>query len=121
MDQLITVYLAYAEDATTQHYDVRQVAAGSSIYQVLAEAGWLDRFTDLGIWCDEVRDVDTPDNKYWRVGIYAQKQPLGYIVQPSDRIEVYRPLSADPMAQRKSKTPVKKPHVRKPRVKKSPK
>ncbi|WP_227691440.1 RnfH family protein [Psychrobacter aestuarii] len=119
MDRLITIYLAYAEDALTQHYEVLQVPTGSSIYTVLKDAGWLARFTDLGAWCETVRMLDTPDNKHWRVGIYAQKQPLSYIVQPFDRIEVYRSLEADPMKQRKAKTPPKKPHVRKPRIKKS--
>ena len=104
MGELITVYLAYAEDATTQHYEVLQVPTGMSIYEVLAHAGWFDRFADVHAWCQQMRAVETPDNKYWRVGVYAQKQPLGYLVQPLDRIEIYRSLSADPMAQRKSKT-----------------
>lgn len=101
---LITVHLAYAEDAQRQHYMTLQVDAGTSLYQALAQAGWLTQFPDLAYWCEQVAAVETPTAKRWHVGIYAQKQPLSYQLQPLDRIEVYRSLSADPMSQRKSKS-----------------
>lgn len=101
---LMTVYLAYAEDAQRQHYLALPVRAGSSLYQALAQAGWLAKFPELAVWCHEVADMVTPTAKRWHVGIYAQKQPLHYRLQPFDRIEVYRSLSADPMSQRKHKS-----------------
>lgn len=102
--KLITVYLAYAEDAQRQHYLTLQVSHGSTLYQALAQAGWLTRFPALARWCEQVAEVATPAAKRWHVGIYAQKQPLSYRLQPLDRIEVYRSLSADPMSQRKTKS-----------------
>ena len=102
--QLITVYLAYAEEAQRQHYLVIEVAGGTSLYEALSQAGWLERFIDLATWCEQVKDITTPTAKRWHVGVYAQKQPLNYILQPFDRIEVYRSLSADPMSQRKNKS-----------------
>lgn len=102
--QLITVYLAYAEEAQRQHYLVIEVAGGTSLYEALSQAGWLERFIDLAKWCEQVKDITTPTAKRWHVGVYAQKQPLSYILQPFDRIEVYRSLSADPMSQRKNKS-----------------
>ena len=103
---MITVYLAYAEDAQSQHYLTLSVADGITLYAALKQAGWLIQFEGLAKWCDEVIDVAVPTAKRWHVGIYAQKQPLNYQLQPFDRIEVYRSLSADPMSQRKSKSRV---------------
>ena len=104
MVKLITVYLAYAETAERQHYLSLQVAAGTTLYEALAQAGWLTQFPELACWCGQVAHMTTPTAKLWHVGIYAQKQPLNYSLQPLDRIEVYRSLSADPMSQRKSKS-----------------
>jgi len=101
---LITVYLAYAEEAKRQHYLTIQVSQGATLYEALAQAGWLSQFDELATWCEQVADMTTPTAKRWHVGVYAQKQPLNYQLQPFDRIEVYRSLSADPMSQRKSKS-----------------
>lgn len=101
---LMTVYLAYAEDEQRQHYLALQVRQGTSLREALAQAGWLEKFAELAEWCEQVIDITTPTAKRWHVGIYAQKQPLSYLLQPFDRIEVYRSLSADPMSQRKNKS-----------------
>ena len=101
--KLITVYLAYAETATHQHYTSLRVVEDTTLYEALAQADWLVRFADLALWCEQVIDISTPTAKRWHVGVYSQKQPLSYLLQPMDRIEVYRSLSADPMSQRKSK------------------
>lgn len=103
-EQSMTVYLAYAEDAQRQHYLTLQVKPETSLYEALMQAGWLAKFTELSNWCTQVAEVTTPTAKRWHVGIYAQKQPLSYRLQPFDRIEVYRSLSADPMSQRKNKS-----------------
>ncbi|MGM8889363.1 RnfH family protein [Psychrobacter sp. 1Y1] len=101
---LMTVYLAYAEDEQRQHYLALQVKQSTSLHEALAQAGWLKKFAELAAWCEQVIDITTPTAKRWHVGIYAQKQPLSYLLQPFDRIEVYRSLSADPMSQRKNKS-----------------
>lgn len=104
----LTVHLAYAESAQCQHYLTLQVDNGTTLYQALAQARWLTQFSKLGVWCEQMADIDVPTAKLWHVGIYAQKQPLSYLLQPMDRIEVYRSLSADPMSQRKSKSNTKR-------------
>ena len=103
-NDLITVYLAYAEEAARQHYQTVQVSQGTTLYEALAQAGWLKQFEELASWCEQVANTTTPTAKRWHVGVYAQKQPLNYRLQPSDRVEVYRSLSADPMSQRKNKS-----------------
>lgn len=100
----MTVYLAYAEDAQRQHYVALQVSHGASLHEALKESGWLSKFPELASWCQEVIDVVTPTAKRWHIGVYAKKQPLNYVLQPLDRIEIYRSLNADPMSQRKSKS-----------------
>lgn len=101
---LMTVYLAYAEAAARQHYLTIQVSQGTTLYEALAQASWLIQFAELATWCEQVADMTTPTARRWHVGVYAQKQPLNYILQPFDRVEVYRSLSADPMSQRKNKS-----------------
>ncbi len=101
---LIIVYLAYAEEAARQHYQSIQVRRGATLYETLAQAGWLTQFDELKTWCEQVADTTTPTAKRWHVGVYAQKQPLNYMLQPFDRVEVYRSLSADPMSRRKNKS-----------------
>ena len=101
---IMTVYLAYAEEVQRQHYLTLQVSHGTTLHEALAQAGWLTQFEGLARWCEEVTNTVTPTAKRWHVGVYAQKQPLSYLLQPFDRIEVYRSLNADPMSQRKSKS-----------------
>ncbi|MGM8885926.1 RnfH family protein [Psychrobacter sp. 1U2] len=107
MQTMITVYLAYAETAQRQHYKSLAVKIGTTLYEALAQAGWLSQFEGLAVWCEQMADVEVPKAKLWHVGVYAQKQPLSYQLQASDRIEVYRSLNADPMSQRKSKSVAK--------------
>lgn len=104
----LTVYLAYAQTAERQHYQSLQVTRGTSLYEALAQAGWLVQFAELALWCEQVMDDDKPTAKRWHVGIYAQKQPLTYQLKAYDRIEVYRSLSVDPMLKRRQKTIPKK-------------
>ena len=101
---LMTVYLAYAEDGVRQHYLTAQVSQGTTLYEALAQVGWLKQFEELATWCEQVVNTPTPTAKRWHVGVYAQKQPLNYQLQAFDRVEVYRSLSADPMSQRKNKS-----------------
>ena len=103
-NSLMTVYLAYAEDGVRQHYLTAQVSQGTTLYEALAQVGWLKQFEALATWCEQVVNMTTPTAKRWHVGVYAQKQPLNYQLQAFDRVEVYRSLSADPMSQRKNKS-----------------
>lgn len=102
--QKIAVHLAYAETAKLQHYVALTVDADTTLYEALSQAGWLAQFADLALWCERVADTKVPTAKLWHVGVFAQKQPLSYLLKSRDRIEVYRSLSADPMSQRKSKS-----------------
>lgn len=46
---------------------------------------------------------EVPDLSFDKVGIFAQLVPLDTVLKEGDRIEVYRPLKADPKDRRRKK------------------
>ncbi|MDN2705703.1 MULTISPECIES: RnfH family protein [unclassified Janthinobacterium] len=64
------------------------VAAGATIRQAVEQSGLLQ----------EVPGIDLAVNM---VGIYGKKKPLDTVLREHDRIEVYRPLQADPKEARR--------------------
>ena len=65
-----------------------QVAAGTTVEQAIVASGVLA----------EVPEIDLA---VCPVGIYGKKKPLDTLVRPLDRIEIYRPLVADPKESRR--------------------
>ena len=65
-----------------------QVAPGATIEQAIRASGVLD----------EVPEIDLT---VYPVGIYGKKKPLDTPLRPLDRIEIYRPLLADPKESRR--------------------
>jgi len=65
-----------------------QVAPGTTVEQALLASGVL-------------RDVPEIDLATHPVGIYGKKKPLDTVLRPLDRIEIYRPLVADPKESRR--------------------
>lgn len=100
-DNMLSISLAFAPSVEVNLYVDTSIEAGTTLYQALVQVGWLDEYPDLKQWCEENKDNLKIDNKSWRVGVYSQKRPLSYILQPHDRVEVYRPLTIDPMRKRK--------------------
>ncbi len=101
--QQIHISLANAPSSTEQHYLEMDVPMGTTILQALQLSGWLEKFTELAEWCEQVQDIEKPTARQWHVGIYSQKQPLSYQLQDNDRIEIYRILTTDPMHRRKKR------------------
>ena len=64
------------------------VAPGTTIEQAILASGVL-------------QDVPEIDLAACPVGIYGKKKPLDTLVRPLDRIEIYRPLVADPKESRR--------------------
>lgn len=102
-DAMIAISLAYAPSSGEHWYQEMKVPKGSNIYAALQLSGWLQKDEPLSQWCHQHRQTSAVDNRSWRVGIFSQKQPLTYILSASDRIEIYRPLSIDPMSKRKKR------------------
>ncbi|NHQ91915.1 RnfH family protein [Janthinobacterium lividum] len=64
------------------------VPVGTTIEQAVAQSGLLQ----------EIPSIDLAVNM---VGIYGKKKPLDTVLREHDRIEVYRPLQADPKEARR--------------------
>ena len=78
----IKIEIAYA---LPEHYYLKsfRVDEGSTIQTAILQSGILKQFTD----------IDLRENK---VGIFSRPAKLSDILNDGDRIEIYRPLLADP-------------------------
>ncbi|KQN54842.1 RnfH family protein [Erwinia sp. E602] len=85
----IAVEVVYALPEKQYLYSVK-VAEGSSVEQAIIASGLLDLRSD----------IDLQQNK---VGIFSRPVKLQDEVQSGDRIEIYRPLLADPKELRRQR------------------
>lgn len=85
----ITVEVAYA---LPERQYLRRVTLpeGSSVEQAIVRSGLLELRTD----------IDLSKNK---VGIFSRAAKLSDLVQDGDRVEIYRPLLADPKELRRQR------------------
>jgi putative ubiquitin-RnfH superfamily antitoxin RatB of RatAB toxin-antitoxin module len=67
-----------------------RVAIGTTVGEAIEASGVLARFPDINL-------VSQP------VGIYGKKKTLETILREHDRIEIYRPLVADPKDSRRKR------------------
>ncbi|WP_343731313.1 RnfH family protein [Duganella sp.] len=90
--ETIPIQVCYASD-TLQFLRALQVPVGTTLEQAVA----------LSALAAELPGVDV---NTLETGIYAKKKPRDTILREHDRIELYRPLIADPKhARRRRKTP----------------
>lgn len=81
-EQLILVEVAYALP-TEQVILSLEVEQGTTVGDAIKRSGILDQFPD----------IDLASNK---VGIFGKLTKLDAVLHPKDRVEIYRPLIADP-------------------------
>lgn len=87
MGKPIHVQVCYAT-ALREYVRDLIVDAGTTIEQAIAQSGIL-------------RDIPGIDLAVQPVGIYGKKKPLDTVLREQDRIEIYRPLVADPKDSRR--------------------
>lgn len=85
----IHVQLCYAAPAC-EYLRELTVARGTTIVQAIEQSGIL-------------ADMPGIDLTVQPVGIYAKKKPLDTVLREHDRIEIYRPLVADPKDSRRKR------------------
>ena len=85
----IAVEVVYALPEKQYQHSVK-LAEGSTVEQAIQASGILELR----------RDIDLSENK---VGIFSRPVKLGDKVQDGDRIEIYRPLIADPKELRRQR------------------
>jgi putative ubiquitin-RnfH superfamily antitoxin RatB of RatAB toxin-antitoxin module len=88
-EALIAIEVAYA-DPEHQVLLAVQVAPGTTVHQAVVLSRIAERF-------DQVALLDCP------MGIFGRRidDPAGHVLEDGDRIELYRPLVADPMEVRR--------------------
>jgi putative ubiquitin-RnfH superfamily antitoxin RatB of RatAB toxin-antitoxin module len=82
MAEPVQVYVCYAVDQR-EWIRTMQVEPGTTIGQAIEQSGVLEAFPDINL-------TTAP------VGIYAKKKTLDTVLRERDRVEIYRPLVADP-------------------------
>ncbi len=68
---------------TTQVWMKMEVPDGSTVREVIERSGILEQFPEI--------DLDTH-----KVGIFGQIAKLDKVVADGNRVEIYRPITADP-------------------------
>lgn len=91
MSESIQVEVVYA---LKDRQEVARLAlrAGSTVEQAIQASGLLERFPEI--------NLDKGGNK---VGVYAKLTPLSTELHDRDRVEIYRPLIADPKEVRRKR------------------
>ena len=89
MAEEVQVYVSYATPGDEFIHPMR-VAPGTTVGQAIEASGVLARFPEISL-------VTQP------VGIYGKKKTLETVLRERDRIEIYRPLVADPKDSRRKR------------------
>jgi uncharacterized protein len=87
MANLLHVQVCYATDVHEVMRDLL-VEEGATIEQAIAQSGVL-------------KDIPEIDLTLQPVGLFGKKRPLDTVLRERDRIEIYRPLVADPKESRR--------------------
>lgn len=87
--ELIDVEVAYARPDAQVVLKLR-VPAGTSVEQAVRDSGILERFTEIDLGKNQV-------------GIFGKLNKLDATLRSGDRVEIYRPLIADPKEVRKQR------------------
>lgn len=81
-----SVEVVYIDSQQQLFYRQLQVKPTSTVAEVLQQSGLYEQH---------------PECQAFKIGIFAKPVALEQIVQPGDRIEVYRPLTLNPMDKRR--------------------
>ena len=99
MAETIRVAVTYASAGAEYAIDV-QVAAGATLEAAIKASGMGERVAGL-------------DLALHKVGVWGRIRPLQSTARDGDRIEIYRPLVADPNTARQRRVDKKKAALRK--------
>lgn len=92
---LIRVQVCYATPQRQLLLNVT-LAAGATLHQAIKASGLLQQAPEIDI-------------SVWRVGIYGKLKTLDTELRDHDRVEIYRPLIADPMESRRRRASKRPP------------
>ena len=89
MTEALEVVVCYAS-ARHEWMRTMRVRPGTTIGEAIEQSGVLQDFPDINLSTQPV-------------GIFAKKKPLDTVLRERDRIEIYRPLVADPKDSRRKR------------------
>jgi len=89
MAEALQVYVCYAT-ARDEFLRPMRVAPGTTIVQAIEMSGVLEAYPEINLSTQPV-------------GIYAKKKTLDTVLRERDRVEIYRPLVADPKDSRRKR------------------
>ncbi len=92
----LSVEVAYAPDPDRQVEIPLEVPAGTTLEEAVRLSGILEEFPDIDLGGRN------------KTGIYGKLAKLDTALQDRDRVEIYRPLIADPKAARRKRAEKKK-------------
>jgi hypothetical protein len=87
--QTIRVQICYANSSLQVLQDL-QVTLGTTLQEAILQSGLL-------------RQIPEIDLAVLRVGIYGKLKSLDTVLREHDRVEIYRPLTADPKEARRKR------------------
>lgn len=96
MRKTITVEVAYAKPSRQKIISIK-VLEQTTIQEAILRSGILDEFPE----------IDLTENK---VGVFGKAAMLDTVLRDKDRIEIYRPLLADPKEARRKRVEQEKNH-----------
>jgi len=67
-----------------------EVPSGATVRDAIRESGIIERFPEIDLDCQQV-------------GIFSKPVGLGHMLRDGDRVEIYRPLQADPKEMRRKR------------------
>lgn len=82
------IEICYATSTQQQTLIELEVSRPCSIKLAIEQSGFLKKFPEINL-------------AVYKVGIWSKKQSLDTLLQPKDRIEIYRPLLLSPTEARK--------------------
>jgi len=85
----VRVEVAYARPAVQVLLEV-DVADGATVEEAIRKSGIIERFPEI-------------DLASQKVGVFSKVAPLSQALREWDRVEIYRPLIADPKAARRER------------------
>lgn len=89
MQVQIQIQVCYASPGV-QALKQLSVPAGTLLHDGIRRSGLLEEIREIDLSC-------------WRVGIYGKLKTLDTVLRDQDRVEIYRPLIADPMESRRKR------------------
>ena len=89
MAEMLNIEVCYASPANQELIRLK-LPAGANLQQALEASGLLDKYPD----------IDIKKNKF---GIWNKLSKLDSMLRNQDRVEIYRPLIADPKEVRKQR------------------